>query len=263
MKSKLPKLSIVMPTYKAESFLNESIKRKIKVLDSLKCDFELIVVLDGRSQKGSKIVSGFGDKRIKLIHYKANKGKGFAVVLGMKSATGDLIGYVDSGLDLHAGVIAKMYRTALETDADIVLGSKKHPRSAVDYPNSRRVFSSIYHTLVKVLLGVGVSDSQTGAKLYRKGLVKAVLPRILVKRFAFEAEILAVARRLGFDHFVEVPVSLKADFESTVRFHDGFVAMWDTLAVFYRMRLIRYYDRNDIEWDELMNLRTSNLDLLT
>ncbi len=251
MDNKLPKLSIIIPAYKAEDFLHESLRRKLDVVKSLGCDFEIIVVLDGFNPKASEIVKSFHDSRIKLIHYKENIGKGFAVAYGMRHATGDLIGYVDAGIDLHESVISKMYRTQLETGADVVYGNKKHKRSVVDYPLTRRLYSFIYHTFLKLFLDVSIRDSQTGAKLYTKNLVQEVIPRILVKRFAFEIEILSVANSLGFNNFADVPVSLKADFASTVRFKDGFEALWDTLAVYYRLKIRKFYSREDVEWNEL------------
>lgn len=259
MDSKLPKLSIVIPAYKAEGFLKESLSRKLEAIKSIDCDFEIIVVLDGYSPKAAEIVKSFNDFRVKLIHYKENLGKGFAVAYGMRQATGDLIGYVDAGLDLHESIIPKMYRTQIETAADVVYGNKKHKRSVVNYPIGRRIYSFIYHKFVKMFLDVNVRDSQTGAKLYTKSLVNEVIPRILVKRFAFEVEILSVANRLGFNHFVDVPVSLQADFASTVRFKDGFEALWDTLAVYYRLKLRRFYDRKDVEWNELFFDLNENL----
>ncbi|MBN1916258.1 glycosyltransferase family 2 protein [Candidatus Dojkabacteria bacterium] len=259
MDPKLPKLSIIIPAYKAEDFLEESLKRKINAINSIGCDFEIIVVLDGFSPKASEIVKSLSESRIKLIHYKENLGKGFAVAYGMRQATGDLIGYIDAGIDLHESIIPKMYRTQLETAADIVYGNKKHKRSVVNYPIGRRIYSYIYHQFVKLFLDVNVKDSQTGAKLYTKSLVDEVIPRILVKRFAFEVEILSVANRLGFNHFVEVPVFLQADFASTVKFKDGIQALWDTFAVYYRLKLRRFYDRKDVEWNELFFDLNENL----
>jgi len=261
-KKNLPSLSIIIPAYKAENFLEESLRRKLKILDEIGCEYEVIVVLDGESQRSANIVKGFTNPRLKLIHYKNNLGKGFAVTYGMRQATGDLIGYVDAGIDLHEEVIRKMYLTQIETGADVVYGNKKHKRSVVDYPITRRLYSHIYHKFVKNFLGFSIRDSQTGAKLYTKALVNEVIPRILVKRFAFEVEILAVAARLGFDTFVDVPVALEADFESTVRFKDGIEAMWDTFAVFYRLRIRKYYDKEDIEWNELMSIDSRELEFL-
>ncbi len=261
--TKLPRLSIVVPAYSAESFLKDSLKRKLKVLKSLKCQFELIVVLDGEDHASAEIVSQLNDSRIKLIHYKKNVGKGFAVVYGMSKATGDVIGYVDAGLDLYEGVISTMYWTFLETQADIVYGSKRNHKSIVKITPLRKIISDSYHKIVKMLLEVGVSDTQTGAKLYRKEVIEHVLPRVLVKRFAFEAEIFAVAKRLGYANFVETPISVKTDYKSTVKTRDIFQSLQDTVAIFYRLKIRKYYDQEDLSWNELMTHRTSNLDLLS
>ena len=85
-------------------------------------------------------------------------------------------------------------------------------------------------------------------KLYRKELIKAVLPRLLVKKFAFDIEILAVAHCLGFTKIYEAPVKLSMKFLHTSSiFNTGFIKTafnmaWDSAAVFYRLKILHYYD---------------------
>ena len=91
-------------------------------------------------------------------------------------------------------------------DVDIVLGSKRHHDSEVEYPIVRRLYSWGFQQLVRLLFDLDVRDTQTGIKVLRREVLEAVLPQMVEQRFAFDLELLVVARRLGFDRFAELPV---------------------------------------------------------
>ena len=80
-----------------------------------------------------------------------------------------------------------------------MIGSKRHPESLVHYPAAGRVSSWLYQQLIRVLFRLDVRDTQVGLKVFRRELADEVMPLLLVKRFAFDLELLAVARALGFD----------------------------------------------------------------
>ena len=124
-----------------------------------------------------------------------------------------------------------------------MIGSKFHPDSKVDYPPLRRVYSFFYYMLVRALFGLPVRDTQTGIKLFKRVVLERVLPRILVKRFAFDLELLANVHHFGY-RIVEAPVTL--NFQrvcSRLRLSAVWNVFLDTLAIFYRMRILHYYDR--------------------
>jgi hypothetical protein len=92
------------------------------------------------------------------------------------------------------------------------------------------------------MFGLPLHDTQTGIKLFRREVLLHVLPRLLIKRFAFDLELLACAHRLGY-HIVDAPVSVQYSRpETRVGWADAWAVGLDTLAVFYRLRLLRYYD---------------------
>src|SRR5690606_13340381 len=87
-------------------------------------------------------------------------------------------------------------------------------------------------------------DTQVGMKVFRREVLDEVLPVVLVKRYAFDLEILAVARSFGFDRIAEAPVRLHYKFTgSGVNWRAIAQALWDTAAIFYRLRLLRFYER--------------------
>src|SRR5207253_9113382 len=133
------------------------------------------------------------------------------------------------------------------SDCDAVIGSKRHPESKVSYPASRRFQSAIYQALIRLLFNLNVRDTQTGLKLFRRQVLQEALPLLAIKKFAFDLELLVVARQLGYRNVCEAPIALKYRFESTVNLGSAWRVLWDTVAIFYRLRLLRYYQRRRTE----------------
>lgn len=255
-------VSIVIPAYKAGRFILETVKSRIVELEATKIPYEVIVVIDGRSVETSEALRKLAHPNVRYYHYEKNRGKGFAVKFGMSRAKGDYIGYVDAGADILPGNLTRLINTIIKTKADAVIPSKWHPETRLHYSGRRRIFSKLYNGFSSFILGIPIRDTQVGVKLYTRELVHAVVPRLLVKRFAFEVEFLAVARSLGFDHFEEVPVLLKEDMDSTVTLAEGMRSFWDTAAVFYRLRLLKYYDRADRSYLNNLSQELATMHLL-
>ncbi len=127
---------------------------------------------------------------------------------------------------------------------DFAVGSKRHPDSLVHYPRSRRVASWMYQQLNRVLFRLDVRDTQVGLKVFRGEVADEVVPLLLVKQFAFDLELLAVGRALGYGRMQEMPIRLDYRFTgSAVRSRAVARALVDTAAIFYRLRILRTYQR--------------------
>jgi glycosyltransferase involved in cell wall biosynthesis len=263
-------LSLVLPAYKQEKTIVEDIKNLSKVLSTLTVSYELIVVVDGfldkTYEKAKKLENRAISKKqkapsknhkseiinlksgtLRVFGYEKNQGKGYAIKYGVSEAKGDIIGYIDAGMDLDPKEISLMLDIFDWNNADIIIGSKLHPDSKVTYPRSRRILSWGYRTITRLLFDLNVKDTQVGLKLYRRKVAKSVFPKIIIKRFAFDVEVLAVARLYGFTKIYEAPVKLKFRPGSitTVNFFKiSFSMLVDTLAIFYRMNIIHYYDKD-------------------
>lgn len=244
---KIKSLSLVIPAYKQENTILENIKSLDKVLSSLPYEHELIVVVDGFLDKTYDRAKTLEGKNIKVLGYEKNRGKGYAVKYGMLTAKGDVAGFIDAGMDIDPTAISLLLDLMEFHDADIVIGSKLHPESRVNYPITRRVLSWGYRTLIHYLFGLDIRDTQVGLKFFRKKVVKSVFPRILVKQFAFDIEVLAVARARGFKRIYEGPIKLDftgvSSITSTSFWRIILHMLWDTLAVFYRLKVVQYYDK--------------------
>lgn len=261
-------ISVIVPAYKQEETIVKDLTRIKKVLDSLRYSSELICVVDGKDDDTYNNASKFAQRsqNVKVIGYETNKGKGYAVRFGMAESKGDIIGFIDSGMDLNPNGLAILLEHFEWYDADIILGSKRHPVSKVYYPWQRKILSAGYQFLVYLLFGLKVRDTQVGMKFFKREALEKVLPRLLVKAFAFDIEILAVANYLGYKRIFEAPVEIKLKFggTSTVtsqKFLRVVLAMMiDTLAIFYRLKILHYYsDNNRRKWkfDPELNFRVN------
>lgn len=239
-----------------------------KVLKQLRTPSELICVVDGKMDKTYEHAAKFAKnkKGISVIGYETNKGKGHAVRYGMAHSHGNIIAFIDAGMDINPNGLSMILEHFEWYKADIVIGSKRHPVSKVNYPFIRRILSWGYQMIVRILFGLNIKDTQVGLKCYRRAVLEKVLPRLLVKTFAFDIEILTVANYLGFTRIYEAPVELELDFgkSSTVTSKRFFYYVYkmaiDTLAVFYRLRILNYYsDSNKRDWifDPELNFRVN------
>lgn len=235
------KLSVIVPLYNEPKAL-KNIKIIEKTLEKSFSKYEIICVEDG--QNGKSKLNKSKSSSIKIISYPFNVGKGFALAYGFSQSKGNIIAFLDGDLDIHPKQL-RLFADLMDlVRADIVIGSKRHPLSQVRYPFSRRVYSRVYQLLVRMLFGLNVTDTQVGIKLFKRRVLEKVIPRLVVKAWAFDLELLVVAHRLGFRRIIEAPVELKMRrFGSKVNVNTVRHMLQDTAAIFYRRFVLRYYDR--------------------
>ena len=206
----------------------------------------MIVIDDGSKDRTYEEVmrAASSNDRVKVLQYDENVGKGFALLQGFKYASGDLIVFLDADMDLHPGQIQILFDYMKMYDADAVIGSKRHPQSKVNYPLRRRIISNIYYAVIRTLFDLPIRDTQTGLKVFRYEPLKMAISRILVKKYAFDLEILVNLHHLGYK-VVSAPVVLNFNRPQWGRIglRDVYNTALDTLAIFYRLRILGYYDR--------------------
>jgi glycosyltransferase involved in cell wall biosynthesis len=242
-----PVLTVVVPVYNGgeEIIENMAVIRHKAAAGLRPEEVELVVVSDGSIDGTSeRLLAARSDVEMRVIHYDRNFGKGYAVKLGTLASRGDWIAVVDADLDLDPGSVPVFLATARRDTLDFAIGSKRHPDSVVHYPRSRRVASWGYQQLNRLLFRLDVRDTQVGIKVFRREVADEVVPLLLVKQFAFDLELLAVARALGFGQVRELPIRLDYRFTgSGVRSQAAVRALLDTAAIFYRLRILRTYQR--------------------
>lgn len=240
-------LSVVVPAFREGRNIYSNLVRLLNELDQLDTDYEVVVVSDGNIDRTADEARRVASPRIKVLSYPMNIGKGFALSYGVSETRGSLVTFIDADMELDPHNIQAFLDVMKTSDCDAVIGSKRHPASKVSYPWARRFQSSIYQLLIRVLFNLNVRDTQTGLKLFRRDVLLAVVPLLAVKGFAFDLELLVVSSKLGHTKIVEAPIDLAYKFESTVDLQAVWNILWDTAAIFYRLRILRYYDRRAAE----------------
>lgn len=237
-------LSLVLPVHNGAGFIERNVDTIVSTLEASGISFEVVVVSDGCTDATLSLVEAIDDPRIRAIGYDANVGKGHAIVCGLSDVRGRFVGWLDADLDIAPDVIVNAVRLIAAAEVDAVIGSKRHPDSVVTYPAIRRLYSWGYQILVRILFRFSATDTQVGAKVFRREMIETVRPLLLIKRYAFDVEVLAVGAEFGFDRVADVPVQLEYRFTGTGIDRRAVLRMLtDTLAIAYRIHIRHWYVR--------------------
>ena len=248
-------LSVVLPVYNLGSSIAENLESVAACLDGGGFRYELVPVDDGSADESAEAIRAYAESftsrhaaraACRPVLIAKNAGKGNALKAGFRASTGGYVLLLDGDLDIAPRMLPKFFDSMAKHGSDIVVGSKRHPESSVQYPWHRRLASAIYFGLVRLVVGLPVTDTQTGMKLFRRQVLGDALDRMLVKTYAFDLELLSIAYGRGAK-VSEAPVE--------IRFGEKFGAlkprtvremMHDTLAIFYRLRILNYYSKVEV-----------------
>jgi len=232
-------LSLVIPFYNPGHRLGFHVQAVVGALRTERVTFEVIAVSDGSTDGSPASIAGID--QVRIVELAENQGKGAALRIGLAQGRGRYLGFIDGDGDIPARQLSHFLAATRAGDPDVVLGSKLHRGSNVVYPPIRRLYSSGYRQLTRLLFRLPTRDTQTGIKLIRRETLAAVLPKMVEKRFAFDLELLVVARRMGYRNFVELPVQIAERFTTTISPRTVWRTLLDTFAIFYRLRVAHFY----------------------
>ena len=233
-------LSFVIPAYNEEVFIEDTLGTLDLAIKEKMFEYEIVVVDDGSKDNTFRKAVEYSKRNghVKVIRYERNTGKGFAIKTGVMESIGDVVIFIDGDMEIDLNTISS-YVKALEA-ADIVIATKWHPNSTVSMPLRRRMLSRTFNVLVRILVGFNLKDTQVGLKVMKRSAVDKIFPRLAVKRYAFDVELLALAHLYNLK-IVEMPVKLTL--ESSFKANDAWHMFVDLLGIAYRLRIIRWYQR--------------------
>ncbi len=197
------KTTLIVPMYNEE-------KRVLSFLGLLskfskKHDLEVILVNDGSTDNTETIVKKYVNKNIKLISYKENKGKGYAVKKAVSKANGKNIIWIDADDSFYLTDILKIQDKL--NNYDIVIGNKYSNKRKLNF---RLMLGKSFNTIVNMLFNLNINDCFSGLKGYNKKVADLLFKDLIHSRWLFDVELLIKARRKKCK-ITSVPVKLKTN----------------------------------------------------
>jgi dolichyl-phosphate beta-glucosyltransferase len=205
-------LSVVIPAYNEAEVIGDTIARVSAYL-AANGSHELLVVDDGSRDATAAIVEAFAadHPNVRLVRNPGNHGKGYAIRNGVLHSRGEHVLFTDADLVYPIEGLTP-FLAALDAGADVAIGSRSHvgtlfalhPRH-FSYIYQRYLVGRAFIWTVNRLLHLGVSDTQCGFKMFRGAVARDVFARLQLEDFAFDVEVLYIARQRGY-RVVELPV---------------------------------------------------------
>ena len=211
-------LSLVIPSYNQAKTIAQEIAKIDAFLKKFCESYEIILVIDSDKDNTLKAVNNLNIPNLRIECFKEHRGKGASV---------------KHGFDIAQGKYRLMVDLIQFTNADIIIGSKRHYLSQVTYPPIRRIYSFGYQLINRLLFNLKISDTQVGLKIFKHNVAKALLPHTTTEHFAFDLELLVIANELQFNHIIEAPVKINYNFTSSIKIK----ILLDTWNIFYKARI--------------------------
>ena len=244
MSKNYKKLSIVIPVYNEEKFIEKCLEIVISA-DSCGLGKEIIIVDDGSTDETyrkiqitkslpSRQAGKFQIKsKIQIIEKNKNEGKGAALKAGFMKSTGDIVLVQDADLEYSPEDYSRLLEPFLKNNADVVYGS----RFISDRPHRVLYF---WHYLVNVFVTIlsnlftnlNLTDMETGFKAFKGALIREIAPKLQSKRFGFEPEITARISKIKGIKIYEVGISYSGrtyQEGKKIGWLDGIMAIWEII----------------------------------
>lgn len=210
-------ISIILPCYNEGSIFKSSVSEIISTLRTLGTQWEIIFVEDVSSDETKKTVLEIlkSNKNCRAIFHRQNEGRGKTVSDGIKNSKGEICGFLDVDLEVSASYIP-IFVKEIENGFDMAVGKRFYDQESSSFV--RFVASKMYALIVKVFLGLPISDTEAGYKFFRKDKILPVVNKTLDKNWFWDTEVCARAHLAGLK-ISQVPVLFvkKPQKKSTVR----------------------------------------------
>ncbi|MHB8994145.1 MAG: dolichyl-phosphate beta-glucosyltransferase [Armatimonadota bacterium] len=212
-------LSLIVPAYNEALRLRPSLLRILEYLSGQTYTWEIIIVDDGSSDGTGEVAKGLleGKADFRLLRNEPNVGKAMSVKRGLLEGRGKYLLFSDADLSTPIEESEKLL-AELEKGADVAIASRQLPGSklTVHQPWYRELGGRMFGWLNQAVLLPGIPDSQCGFKAFKREVAHALLERQKVTGWVFDAELLYIARRLGYK-IAQVPVTWVNDPASKVK----------------------------------------------
>jgi glycosyltransferase involved in cell wall biosynthesis len=237
-----PYLSVVIPAYNEERRLPATLADVIAWLSRQQFPSEIVVVDDGSTDGTAAAVKQMTGPLVRLVRHPdgENHGKGASVRLGMLEARGDCRLFMDADNSTTCDQAAAFF-PYLQEGFDVVIGSRDVPGAVIPVrqPWYKAWAGDLGNLFIRAAAVPGIYDTQAGFKLFTRRAAEDIFSRLTLTRWAFDVEVLAIARRRGY-RIKEVPITWRNDPQSKVRLSSYFAVLRDVWRVRRNLRAGRY-----------------------
>jgi dolichyl-phosphate beta-glucosyltransferase len=204
----VPNLTVIIPAFNEEARIERTLHSLKDDLRRRRIDHEVIVVDDGSKDGTADIVTKSQQTwpELKLLANQVNRGKGYSVRRGALAAKGDVILFSDADQSTPFSEFDKLAER-IRLGADMAIGSRRVANARIEEKQSwyRRIMGGTFQFLVRWVVVSGFSDTQCGFKAFTASAAARLFPAQTLDRFAFDVELLFLARSAGMN-IAEVPV---------------------------------------------------------
>lgn len=212
-------LSIVIPCYDEENRLNSGFAHYYSYLQKQKYLWELIFVNDGSKDKTLALLQKLknGKSNIKITSFNINRGKGYAIAQGIKSAKGKYVLFCDLDHSVPIETIESFFKS-FQKGFEVVIGSRrvKGAKILVHQPLIRETLGRGFTLLVNLLIFWGITDATCGFKAFKKEVAKKIFQKIKLYDWVFDAEMLFLCKKYNIK-IAQLPVAWSDDRGSKVK----------------------------------------------
>jgi glycosyltransferase involved in cell wall biosynthesis len=232
-------ISIIIPVFNEEDCIEKTLDRIVEYMSKKEFSYEIIVADDGSTDKTKdvveKVAQKYKDVDIKFISEGVHKGKGFAVNIGMKNASGDYVLFLDADLSTDISEFEK-FIPYIRQNVDVIIGSRRIPGAevVVHQPKIREFMGRVFSWLSNFILGTKFSDFTCGFKCFSKKAKEEIFSLQKILNWSFDSEILFLAKKLNYE-IKEIPVVWKNDPSTKVKLFR------DTVSSFFGLIKILWF----------------------
>lgn len=226
-------ISVVLPIYNEEKLLKNTLFDVDNYLKKQTFTYEIVAVDDGSMDGTAEILKNLLSeiKSLKIISNDCNRGKGYSVRRGILASKGNLRLFMDADNSTRITEIGK-FINVIKNGADAAIGDRTLSESfiVVHQPTYKKIFGNLGNILIRAFAVPGIRDTQCGFKCFAKDFVEGIFPLLEIDRWAFDVEILALAKKRGYKIQV-IPVVWKNRKESKVKIGDYFKTLLDLVKI--------------------------------
>lgn len=190
-------ISVIIPAYNEAERLGSTLERAVDYLKRRGLSYEILVVDDGSRDRTVEVAEAFAGNGLRVIRHEKNRGKGAAIKTGLLAAQGTEVLLSDADASTPIEELEKLERRLPE--APVVLGSRAVAGADIrqHQPFYRELMGKTFNRIIRLAGVRGLADTQCGFKLLEGNAARAIAPLLTIDGFAYDVELVWLARRLG------------------------------------------------------------------